>query len=477
MEFNAYTMLFDFGYMSILLLVSTILRAKIKIFQKMFMPAALIAGLLGLVLGPQVLNIVPWSPKASSYTFMMIIIMFASLKLGHSKEKTKISSVLKQSLDSTTLSASSGLFQFGLAIVVGGIVLTPMLSELHPEMGYIFASLMPAGFLGGHGFAITIGQGFEQLGVMDNAITIATTFATFGLILAILIGMICINIGVRKGWTRFVPSVDFDRIPKQMRTGLVPDEEKTVLGYERTNPMSIDPLAFPLVAVLIVAALSQLTVDTLGPYIKPFTLPTVAVAMIYSALAQFSLNKIGVGEHVDKKTVIRISSGAADFMVGFGIATLNLTVVVAYATPLIIMSVFGIAIVLFQTMFIGRKLFNSYWFERSIFMLGWSFGVVSMGVTLLRVVDPEFKSDTLSDYGTAYIIVGIIDTIKLVLLPTLIATGNGLIFGSALIVLAILSWVICWKTFGWQSAPGNVPRPGEAAIAEKFANAENTKAN
>ncbi len=478
MEINAYTMLIDFGYMSMLLLASTILRAKVKLFQKMFMPSSLIAGIVGLILGPQVLDIIPWSSIASSYAYMLVVVMFASLKIGYSKNKSSATAALKQCADTTCLSAGCGLFQFGFAIVVGGIILTPMLAHLHPEMGYIFSAFLPAGFLGGHGFAFTIGSGFEQLGILPGeAVSIASTFATLGLILAIFVGMICINIAVRKGWTRFVPSIDFDKLPVSMRTGLVPEDEQESMGKEKTNPMTLDPLVLPLAAVLVTATLAQLTVNVTSEWfrsldneiIKSFSIPTVAVAMIYSLFIQLILNAVGVGKYVDKKIVTRISSGSADYMVGFGVATLNIQVVMTYATPIIIMAVIGISVVLFYTFVICRKLFNSYWFERSIFMLGWSFGVVAMGVTLLRVVDPEFKSDTLADYGTAYIVISVIDTIKLVVLPGFIASGFGMQFGAVLMLLSFISWGICYKIFGIQKLRGDQPRPGEAEIAKKFA--------
>ena len=40
---------------------------------------------------------------------------------------------------------------------------------------------------------------------------------------------------------------------------------------------------------------------------------------------------------------------------------------------------------------VGQKLFRNFWFERSIFVFGWTTGVVAIGVTLLRIVDPEGK--------------------------------------------------------------------------------------
>ena len=52
MAYNVYSLLMDVAFASGFILVGQLLRAKVKIFQEFFMPASLIAGLLGLVVGP-----------------------------------------------------------------------------------------------------------------------------------------------------------------------------------------------------------------------------------------------------------------------------------------------------------------------------------------------------------------------------------------------------------------------------------------
>ena len=47
--------------MAALLFVGKIIRAKFGFIQKLYIPSALIAGFLGLILGHQFLNIIPFS--------------------------------------------------------------------------------------------------------------------------------------------------------------------------------------------------------------------------------------------------------------------------------------------------------------------------------------------------------------------------------------------------------------------------------
>ena len=62
--------------------------------------------------------------------------------------------------------------------------------------------------------------------------------------------------------------------------------------------------------------------------------------------------------------------------------------------PILLLCVLGIITPFVFVFFVGRKLFHNFWFERSIFIFGWITGVVAIGVTLLRIVDPEGKSGT-----------------------------------------------------------------------------------
>lgn len=53
------SLLQSLGLLGAFLLLGALLRAKIKLLQKMFIPASVIGGFLLLILGPQVLNVLP----------------------------------------------------------------------------------------------------------------------------------------------------------------------------------------------------------------------------------------------------------------------------------------------------------------------------------------------------------------------------------------------------------------------------------
>lgn len=58
-----------------------ILRSKVTFFQKFFIPASMLAGFLGLLLGSQFLNVIHFSDAMSSYAGLLVILVFAIIGL------------------------------------------------------------------------------------------------------------------------------------------------------------------------------------------------------------------------------------------------------------------------------------------------------------------------------------------------------------------------------------------------------------
>jgi len=85
-------LMIDVGWLSLLLLVGKLLRVKILLFQKLFLPASIIGGFIGLFLGPYMLGkalnteIIPQSTLTTwgSLPGVLINIVFACLFLGFS---------------------------------------------------------------------------------------------------------------------------------------------------------------------------------------------------------------------------------------------------------------------------------------------------------------------------------------------------------------------------------------------------------
>lgn len=441
MDYNAYSFVMDFAFMSLLLVAAQFLRTKVKFFQNFYIPSSVLAGLLGLVLGPQVFDIIPWSDKIGSYAYLLVCILFAGLYLGK-KEKTSLKTIFKHVGDTFCINMATEFICFGSALVVGGLILKTVFPNVFVE----FSLLLPAGFCGGHGYASTIGTALNNLLGRDDCVQIGQTFATIGLLTGLFLGILLINIATKKGYTNFITVAN--KLPEECRTGIVPKGKRESMGEETINPMSMDPLAWHLALTLIATLIGYQFYNWYKQYLPNIEIPVMCLTMIAGVIIQKVLNHTPFRDSVDKHVEGRIGSMITDYLVGFGVASISITVVQSYLTPLVILCVLGVVWPLIMVFFAGRKLFHDNWFERSIFIFGWCTGVVAIGVTLLRICDPEMKSEALDDYGTAYTLISVIEVFIVALTPQLAVMAGCSLVGAIELATGAMLLFMCAKIYG-----------------------------
>lgn len=460
MDYTHMSFLYDFAFMSLLLIVAQFLRAKIKFLQMFYIPASVLAGIMGLMLGPQFLNIIPWSGKIGSYAYMLVCVLFGGLFLGK-KEKTNVKKIFTKVGDSFCVNMGAEFLCFGVALLVGGALVTVLFPDVFPEI----ALLMPSGYCGGHGYASTIGTALNNLLGREDGVIIGQTFATLGLLTGLFVGIACINYATRKGATRLVDKAE--SLPEDCRTGIVPAGKRTSMGEETINPMSMDPLAWHLALTLLATLCGYKFYDWYKQYLPNIELPVMCLTMIFGVIIQTILNHTPFRDSVDEHVEGRIGSMVTDYLVGFGVASISITVVLEFIGPIIILCLLGTLTSLALVFIIGRKLFKNFWFERSIFVFGWTTGVVAIGVTLLRIVDPESRSGTLSDYGYAYTLQSVIEVFIVALTPIFTVSMGWLVTGAVETVIALVLFLFSAKAFGVHKGKMNDLRPGEAEVIGK----------
>ena len=332
--------------------------------------------------------------------------------------------------------------------------------------------LLPAGFVGGHGTATVVGGVLESgSDGLEDALTIGYTFATVGLLAGIIGGMLLVNIATRLRWTRMVTSAH--ELPESVRRGFLSSDQRRSMGEETVSPIAVDPLTWHVALVLVAFAAAFFVRDAIKAAIPgDYNIPLFAVSMLAGACLQKLLDAVRLGKHVDKRVMERIGSSVSDYLIAFAVASIKIDVVVRFAVPITILSLFGIVFAAACFWLVGRRVYHNFWFERSIFVYGWNTGVVGTGVLLLRVVDPRLKTKTLEDFGLAYLLISVVEIVILVALPPLVA--RGVIVGPALVLVA--GFLVCLflsrRTVGWFTEPPDALREGEKeTIAEVEASA------
>lgn len=452
-------MILDFALMSLLLLVAHLIRARLRFLQALHLPTPILAGFLGLLLGPQGLNCwfervqlsLPWSEDSSTYPYPLVVLLFGTLFLGHNARKTTFRETLHRSGDTFFYNLAAEIGQHGIALLFGVFVV----AHVFPDLPAGFASLMPAGFAGGHGTATVFSKAFEN---QEVAQSVGYTFATLGLLAAMLGGIILVNIGTYCGWTRLVSSASSTSLASQQ--GFVPAAERESIGSQTVSASALDPLTWHVSLALVTFAVAY-GVDQIVRELWAVELPLFALATVAGALLQKILNVVGVGSYIDRKVMARVGSTAADYLIAFAVATIRIDVVVEYAAPIALLAGVGIVYSVALLWLMGRKMFHNYWFERSLFTYGWCTGIVGYGIALLRIVDPQFRTRTAEDYGLSYVFIAPVIIVLLTVLPPLVTGGSSLACGIVLTSIFLVCIVCSRWLVGWFPHPPNQPRADE----------------
>ncbi len=454
----------DFGIISIVIVLSHLLRSRIKILQYLYMPSSVIAGLICLFAGKQFLSILPFAidehgnALMATYPSILVVFLFATIFLGKKKKELSPRQMLEHAGDTFFYNMASLVGQYGFALLFGLVILTP----LFPLLPDGFAIFLPAGFIGGYGTATAIGGVLEQNG-WEDALSIGYTSATIGMLTAVFAGMILINIATRRGWTRMVESTQ--KMPSSMRTGFVEKSQRQSMGLETVSAMALDPLTWHIAIVFSVGIFAFLLRDGLKLLIPGnFDVPVFCLALLLGAFLQKIFNIIKIGEYVDRHVIHRIGSFVTDYLVAFGISSIKILVVLKYAVPLILLFIFGFIFTIGLIWFLGRRICRNFWFERSMAVYGWSTGSIATSIMLLRIIDPDLKTPVLEDFGLAYLGISFVEIAIIALLPPLIV--NGMVTGPTIILLISFVACIILSRFlvGWFPYKPGAIRPGEEEI-------------
>jgi ESS family glutamate:Na+ symporter len=434
--YGPWTLFTDLGLIFGLILIGKFLRVKVKFIQTLFIPPSLIAGLLGLALGPNGFKILPFSNQLGTYSAVLIALVFASLPL--SSPKFTIQDIKGRVGSIWAYSQLGMLLQWSIAGLFGLTVLKLLWPNLNPAFGV----MLPTGFYGGHGTAAAIGSGFGNVG-WEDATSLGMTTATTGIVLAIVGGLVLVKIAARKGETSFIK--DFSQLPDELRTGLIPAEKRDNSGMETTSSISIDSLAFHLAFIFLIAFGGYMLSKGVKFYAPKLELPVFSCSFIVGLLLKSILSRTGATDYICPKQTSRLSGTFTDLLVAFGVASIKLSVVLKYALPLLVLMFFGTILVWFITFYLGRRFLKTYWFERSIFAWGWWTGTMAMGMALLRIVDPKMESKALDDYALAYLPIAPVEILIITFIPVLFVNGLGLWAMLAALTLSALIIFLAWK--------------------------------
>lgn len=420
-------------FVALLLLLGVTIRLRFSLFRQLYIPASVLAGMIGLLLtqidfsAAVTSQTTAWVETLKSWPKFLIAVIFAGMLLERKPAPWR---------KSITRVGRQGLMVW--VIVLGetavGLIATWLLIKPFFDVPHSFGTLIETGFAGGHGTAAAMGQVFEHPTIqLDSGLDLGILMATCGLLYGLVSGIFWINIAVRRGWYMKQTS-DSDSSKSDHKVLEKTDTSTTTappaIGYARIGKETIDPLLLQMlwlaIAFAIGVGIQSIITFTIGYLESPgdkiaaigkgaeqlptrLTLESIVGSFplfIYTLfggwIVRTMLNMFGYEHAIDRDTINRLTSTAMDILIVSAITTLNLTAVATLLAPFAILFLFGAAWTGFCLMVLARKILPSeHWFELGLINYGMSTGTTATGFVLLRLVDPELESGAAEDYALA----------------------------------------------------------------------------
>ncbi len=410
------------------ILLANYLRARFSIVRKSMMPVAVLAGfllLLGRYLG--LFRIDGALMEMLVYHGIALGFIAMSLRVPDKKPGDKG--------DLTGLKSGAIIVSTYLVQGVTGLIITILLGyTFMPTLFKASGLLLPMGYGQGPGQANNVGSTYETLGFHGGR-SFGLSIAAAGYLVACVVGVILLNVLVRKGKVR--SSSGMERKPDIsffQDSGEIPISD------------SIDKLSVQIAMVLLVylatfltswgltsgiAALSAGLGKTLNTLIWGFNfIIGSALAILLRVLLEAGKKKgLMKRQYQNNYLLNRISGFFFDIMIVAGIASIYLEDLVGLWIPFLLLAAAGAVVTWLHLKRVCKTVYPAYYYEGLISMYGMLTGTISSGVLLLREIDPGLSTPAANNL--------------------VIGSSYGIILGAPILILIGLapkSDVLCWVT-------------------------------
>jgi len=422
----------DLGFISLALLLATLIRSKVKFFQTYLIPNSLTAGLLLLpfynYLAPKI-SMDTASLENIVYHFLNISFISMILRVSPKREKKRNINVLATA---TTL-----LTQYAIQCFFGTLIVLILIKTIMPDLFPGFGLFATLGYSLGPGQAFAIGSGWEAMGFPGLA-DVGLTFGAVGFIWACFGGIFIVNYGVRKGWLERSKFEKFNQDTVRFGVMKKSGQPKSEEVKDMTNPEAIDPMSFNIAMVLGTYLLSFVVLKGLswglhflGDKGNELAVNLWGIMFIFSAVTAMLVKAVMGGlkiEYVvDNTRLTRISGFAVDYMVASAVGAISIAVVTEYWIPIVLMCAIIGLITTFTHLWLSSRIFSDHAFYRTVLCYGAITGTLPTGLALLRIIDPNFETPASRDYMYAS---GIVFIFAIPILLTANAPAKGALNGT-----------------------------------------------
>lgn len=432
-----------FGWASIMLIVGTLLRAKVSFFRTMLVPASVIGGIIGIIFMNMALHLeLTVGVDTDMFTEtvnQLFTVSFISISL--TSTPTENGGNVKNMFRGALGMGIVWCLLYGLTPILGAGLIS-ILGERF-DMPAIYGTLIPFAYAQGPGQAASFGMIYESYGY-ENAGMVAIAFAAIGFVIAFALGIPAARLGIKQGIAKNCGTIN-DRILK----GYLSREEQTeYMVKDTTCNSNIETLTFHF-ALIGLSYILAVGISKILARIPGFAGASLSGLMfmngMYAAyIIKFIMKKLHLDFLQENVLQSKITGWTADYLVVCAFMAVNIETLGKWLMPVLAEAIIIAAVTFIVCFYFGRRIGGSNDFERTLGLFGTSTGTVPSGIALVRIVDPQFRTSTSAELGMMNLVM-LLSTPVYILLLAMASNTISMRMVMFLLVVCCLIYIILLK--------------------------------
>ena len=379
----------NIAFIFVVTFIAKIIKEKLGIFRTIIVPTALLAGFIGLFIGPEVTGLINFDTALyEKIVFHSMALGFIALTLAEKKTEHKSDTV------------KSGLFivaTYCFQGVVGMLTVWGLVYTFKPDLFAGLGLMLPLAY--GQGLALlhpSVHPGMKcYLWICKPIWPYPGHCRVSG---GGLFGVFMLNYFVRK---YKIPVARLNQI-KGLQT-----KELSISSVQEINFFDMLTVQFVWIAIIYLAtfivmqgagillSLFGTIGETIASLVKGFNfLFGILLAMFFKSIILFFSRRGHRAEPLlDSYLLNNISSLFFNIMITASIMAISIQAIREYWELLLVVAIVGAFTTYFFTIWLGRRMFLNNTTHYILAMFGMLTGTASTGLALLRGIDPDLKTD------------------------------------------------------------------------------------
>ena len=442
-----------FAFMCSMILVGTVLRARVPWFQFSLIPASLLGGLIGFLLISSGYALGYTSQDFVPFAFHFFTLSFMSLVLTGKEPSADNKSIQPGGI----WLAIGWTMSLVLQALVGLSVLVTYNLVTGGELSHYLGILVTHGFTQGPGQAMAIGSIWESEFGVSSAVNFGLIYASMGFVISFVVGVPVARYAIRNGLNQNTAA----RLTEEFMVGVHDEAARPEAGRQVTHSANVDSLVFHLSILGIAYLATNEYLVLMQSLLDGATFLGLPMGLLFShnlffihgllvcLILRAVINRLGYGHCIDNETQKRITGSSVDLMMVGTVMSIQFALLAKYLAPILAVCLAAAATTALMCFLFGRML-NTLPVERAITLFGCCTGSTGSGLLLLRILDPDLSTPVareLAYFNVAIIFVSL--HVLMFMAPVLPSIGLGVVcavYGATFAIGGGLLWVLSPRT-------------------------------